>query len=120
MIPSMPRKWPVWLERWLERHQNPVSLLLHLVGIPLATLAVLLAAVQLYRWQWLLWWQSAALLAVGYGLQWIGHRIEGNDMGEVILIKRLLGKPYKAVSPRYGGGDPPVTGPGHALFKRPH
>ena len=33
-----------------------------------------------------------------YALQFIGHWIEGNDPGEVIIIKRILGKPYKAVS----------------------
>jgi len=29
----------------------------------------------------------------------MGHRIEGNDMGEMILFKRLMGKPYTAVAP---------------------
>ncbi len=72
--------------------------------------AVVLAGVQLARWQWSLWWRPAALLAGGYLLQWIGHRIEGNDMGELILIKRRLGRPYVAVAaPRTrrgsGGGS---------------
>jgi hypothetical protein len=43
------------------------------------------------------------LLVAGYLLQWIGHRIEGNDMGELILVRRWLGRPYVAVSPKYGG-----------------
>lgn len=37
----------------------------------------------------------------GYALQFVGHCIEGNDMGEWILVKRLLGRPYVAVSPRW-------------------
>ena len=43
---------------------------------------------------------------VGYVLQYAGHRLEGNDMGEVVLMKKLLGRPYVAVGPRYerGGG----------------
>ena len=41
------------------------------------------------------------LLVIGYALQYVGHRHEGNDMGEIVLLKRLLGRPYVAVSPRY-------------------
>lgn len=86
---------------WLQRHQSRVSFWLHVVGIPLTILAVLLAGVQLYHWRWDLWWRPALLLAIGYALQCVGHLYEGNDMGEVVLLKRLLGRPYVAVSPRY-------------------
>ena len=92
---------PFWLRNWLERHQHPVSRGLHYVGIPSAIAAVVVAGVQLYEWRWDLWWRPAALLGAGYFLQWLGHRIEGNDMGEIILFKRLFGRPYRAVSPRY-------------------
>ncbi len=94
---------PRWLSNWFERHQHPVSLALHLIGIPLTVAAVGLAVLQLWQWRWDLWWRPVAVLAVGYVLQWIGHRIEGNDMGELILVKKSLGRPYVAVSPRYGG-----------------
>jgi len=90
---------PAWLNNWLERHRHPGSLVLHLIGIPLTIAAVVLAGVQLAGWRWDLWWRPTLLLVVGYLLQWIGHRIEGNDMGEIILIKRALGKPYIAVAP---------------------
>lgn len=92
---------PAWLSRWFERHQHPVSLVLHAVGIPMTIAALMVAGLQLADWRWDLWWRPTLLLAIGYLLQWIGHAIEGNDMGEVILIKRRLGKPYVAVSPRY-------------------
>ncbi|MBU0616957.1 MAG: DUF962 domain-containing protein [Planctomycetes bacterium] len=92
---------PVWLANWLERHQSRLSFCLHMVGIPLAILAIVLAGVQLYRWRWDLWWRPVLLLVVGYALQYVGHRHEGNDMGEIVLLKRLLGRPYDAVSPRY-------------------
>src|SRR5688572_27265558 len=92
---------PAWLANWLERHQNPVSFWLHMVGIPLTIAAVALAGIQLAAWRWDLWWRPAALLFIGYFLQWLGHVIEGNDMGEVILVKKLLGQSYVAVSPRY-------------------
>jgi uncharacterized membrane protein YGL010W len=97
---------PGWLSNWLERHQSPISFWLHVVGIPLTIMAVILAIWQLYLVQtdstyWGLWWRPALLLVLGYVLQYIGHVYEGNDMGEVVLIKKWLGKPYVAVSPRY-------------------
>jgi hypothetical protein len=103
MIHAVSNSWPSWLRNWLERHQCPLSRRLHYVGIPLAVAAVAVALAQLWLWRWDLWWRPAVLLVVGYLLQYIGHRVEGNDMGEVILVKRLLGKPYQAVSPRYAG-----------------
>jgi hypothetical protein len=101
IIRPMAETRPAWLQNWFERHQHPVSRWLHYVGIPLAVAALVLALVQLIGWRWGLWWRPAALLFLGYLLQFIGHRIEGNDVGEVILIKRLLGRPYCAISPRY-------------------
>lgn len=95
-----------WLRRWLDRHQHPVSLGLHAVGIPMTIAFIPLAIVQLVEGRWDLWWRPAALLAGGYLLQWIGHRIEGNEMGEVILVKKWLGKPFVAVSPRYEARGP--------------
>ncbi len=96
---------PRWLVNWLERHRHPASLVLHAVGIPLTLAAVFVAAWQLAHWRWDLWYRPVVLLMAGYALQWIGHVIEGNDMGEVIVIKRWLGRPYVAVSPRYRDQD---------------
>lgn len=98
---AAPRAKPRWLARWLERHQHPVSFWLHMIGIPLTVAALVVALVQLKLDRWDLWWRPVVLLVVGYALQWLGHRFEGNDLGEMILIKRLLGRPYTAVSPRY-------------------
>jgi len=92
-------RMPGWLGNWLERHQHPASRALHAVGIPLTIAAVVLAGIQFSRWQWPLWWRPVLLLGAGYLLQWAGHRIEGNDMGEVVLIKRWLGRPYVAIAP---------------------
>ncbi|MDX2199921.1 MAG: Mpo1-like protein [Phycisphaerae bacterium] len=95
------RDQPAWLANWLERHQTPLSFWLHVVGIPLTILAVVLAGYQLWLWRWDLWWRPTLLLFVGYLLQWLGHWHEGNDMGEVILVKKLLGQPYVAVAPQF-------------------
>ena len=85
---------PRWLRRWLERHQHPVSFALHVVGIPMTVVAVAVLLLGEFAW-------AAVLFVTGYGLQLVGHCIEGNDMGEWILVKRLLGRPYVAVSPRW-------------------
>ena len=34
-------------------------------------------------------------------LQWIGHKVEGNDVGEFIPVKKLLGLPYIAIAPQF-------------------
>jgi uncharacterized membrane protein YGL010W len=91
---------------WKVRHQHPTSLVLHAVGIPLTLFAAVLAIVQLTDARWDLWWRPTGLLVAGYLLQWLGHVIEGNTMGEVILIKKLQGKPYTAVAPRYHNNSP--------------
>jgi len=90
-----------WLARYLDRHQHPGSRALHALGVPCTLAALVLAGLQLICWRWDLWWRPAALLVIGYLLQWIGHRIEGNDMGEIIILKKWLGRPYVAISPRY-------------------
>lgn len=92
---------PGWLSNWFERHRNPTSLVLHAIGIPMTIAFIPLALWQLSEGRWDLWWRPTLLLVGGYLLQWIGHIIEGNDMGEVIVVKKLLGKHYVAISPRY-------------------
>ena len=84
---------------WLERHRHPASLVLHAIGIPLLVAGLLLGAWQLWHGMWPLWWRPVALIVASYVLQWAGHMTEGNDMGEVVLIKRLLGRPYTAIAP---------------------
>ncbi len=85
---------------WRQRHRHPASIALHVVAIPMLVVAGGLIVVQLFDGAWNLWWRPVALVLVSYVLQGIGHAIEGNDMGEVILIKKWLGKPYVAVGPQ--------------------
>ena len=98
----------IWARYW-TRHRHPVNRLLHIVGVPLLVLVGLLIVVQLVQGRWDLWWRPVLLLAVSYLLQWVGHRIEGNDMGEAVLVKKWLGRPYVAVAPdaRTPAADPP-------------
>lgn len=88
-----------WARYW-SRHRHPLNRALHMIGVPLLVAACVLAVVQLVQGRWDLWWRPAILLVVSYLLQWVGHRIEGNDMGEAVFIKKRLGLPYVAVAPQ--------------------
>jgi hypothetical protein len=83
------------LRNWLERHQDPFNFWIHLVGIPLAVAGVVLWFIP----GWWLW--GIIAFALGYALQYVGHRVEGNDVGEWAAIKRLLGMPYVSIAPRF-------------------
>ena len=80
------------LENWFRRHRHPVSLVLHAIGIPMTLAALVLMVVQLCQCRWDLWWRPMGLLVGGYVLQYLGHVIEGSPMGELMLIRRLLGR----------------------------
>lgn len=90
-----------FLQNWPVRHQHPVSRVLHAIGIPLTILALPLIGWQLYHADWGHWWRPVVLLVVGFGVQYIGHKIEGNTMGELIGIRKALGLPYVEVAPQY-------------------
>jgi hypothetical protein len=93
------------LEGWRLRHQLPVNFWLHMAGIPMAMTGLVLLL--LLPWYAPLpWYWAAGLFVVGYFLQWVGHRLEGNDVGEWAAIKRLLGLPYVGISPRWNPDDP--------------
>jgi hypothetical protein len=79
---------------WLKRHRHPFNFWIHMIGIPLAVTGVVLLFFQ--EWAW-----GIGALVGGYLLQYIGHLVEGNDVGEWAAIKRLLGLPYVSISPRW-------------------
>jgi hypothetical protein len=78
---------------WLIRHQNPFNFWIHMLGIPLAFVGLL--SLFFIPWYW-----GVGAITSGYLLQWIGHRVEGNDVGELIPVKRLLGLPVVAIAPQ--------------------
>jgi hypothetical protein len=89
-FPILRRIW----RNWRTRHQDPRNFAIHMLGIPLAVAGVFLLLFT--DWYW-----GVAAIVVGYILQWIGHRWEGNDVGEWAAIKQLLGLPTVAISPRF-------------------
>src|SRR5262249_11145668 len=89
-ISSFPRRA---IANWRERHQLPFNFWLHMLGIPLAMAGLVLLFFEP-------WWGFGGFV-VGFLLQFIGHRAEGNDLGEWAGIKRLFGLPCVAISPRW-------------------
>ena len=81
------------LTNWRARHQHPLNFGIHLIGIPLTLVGLVLLFV--LEWYW-----GVGLFVLGYALQFIGHWVEGNDVGELIPIKRALGLKVIAVVPR--------------------
>ena len=85
---------PPFISNYIARHQHPANQLLHLIGLPVTF------GLPVY---WLIegaWGWALGAFVIGYAMQFLGHAIEGNDAGETILVKKLLGKPYVAVVPR--------------------
>jgi hypothetical protein len=67
---------------YCQRHRHPVNALLHIVGVP----AVFFGLYQLFRGQV---YTALALIAGGYVLQYFGHQAQGNEVGEVTLLKNI-------------------------------
>jgi len=88
------------VNNWRERHRHPFNFAIHLIGIPVAVAGVLLLLLQPLV-AVLPWYGCLGLIFVGYLLQYVGHRVEGNDVGEWAAVKRALGLPYVAIAPRW-------------------
>jgi hypothetical protein len=73
-----------YLRAYMSNHRDNRNRVLHLIGVPLAPWG---AIVLLILGQW--WWAVGAFFG-GYFLQWIGHKAEGNVMGDLVLAKQLL------------------------------
>src|SRR5438046_3099443 len=89
-VSPTPRAKP--FKNWLERHQHPFNFWIHMLGIPQAVTGLVVLIVRFDAWYW-----GVIGLVFGYALQWLGHTVEGNDVGEWAGIKRLLGLPYVGV-----------------------
>lgn len=90
-----PLRYILW--KWRQRHRHPLNFALHLVGIPMTVAGVIV----LFALPWDEWYWGAGLFVLGYLLQYAGHCIEGNDVGEWAAIKRLLGLPCVPIAPQY-------------------
>jgi hypothetical protein len=67
---------------YCQRHAHPVNAILHIFGVP----AVFIGLYDLVTGKIL---RAVVLIFVGYLFQYLGHRAQGNEVGEVTLIKHL-------------------------------
>lgn len=70
---------------YIQRHRHPVNASLHIVGVPMAFYG-------LFKFAGGKTGIGLALLIGGYIFQWLGHRAQGNEVGEVTLIKSIWRK----------------------------
>jgi len=94
-----------FLINYVQRHTHPLNRLLHLLGVPLTFVVTVVLVVRGDPW----WW-SVTSFVTGFALQFLGHAIEGNDSGEAVVIKKLLGLPYREFAPGRGPGQGSAEG----------
>jgi uncharacterized membrane protein YGL010W len=95
------------VSNWIERHRDPVSFALHIVGIPPTILGVLLVPVWLFGLSLSVFLVALGSFVGGYLVQFLGHALEGTDPGEVIFFKKKLGWSYVDIAPaRRSRGEP--------------
>src|SRR5690348_2228284 len=80
------------VQDWVERHRDPRSLVLHLIGIPVSVLGLLLVPAYLALLSWRLFFFSAALFVGGYLLQFLGHLLEWTEPGELAALRRRFAR----------------------------
>ena len=65
-----------------QRHCHPINAILHLAGVPMAFYGM-------YRLVTGFGLEGLCELVGGYFLQYVGHKVQGNEVGEVTLIKHI-------------------------------
>ncbi len=71
------------LERWLSRHTTTPNRILHALGIPVAVLGVIAFFL-------VVWWLALIGVLLGYIMQAAGHLLEGTEVGEVMLLRKIF------------------------------
>ncbi|MDZ4832907.1 MAG: Mpo1-like protein [Candidatus Melainabacteria bacterium] len=72
-----------FVKDYIGRHSHPVNAALHIVGVPAAFTGffLLFSGKDVGR--------GALLVFVGYLFQFLGHQAQGNEVGEVTLMKNV-------------------------------
>lgn len=78
---------------YCKRHAHPVNAVLHLIGVP----AVFYGIYKLFSGAPVL---GVELIVFGYFFQYLGHKAQGNEVGEVTLIKSII----RRISKKTGDG----------------
>jgi hypothetical protein len=67
---------------YIERHKHPTNALLHIIGVPAVFVGLYELLIGHFK-------NGIMLIFIGYFLQYLGHRAQGNEVGEVTLIKNI-------------------------------
>lgn len=72
-----------FVKDYIGRHSHPVNAALHIVGVPAAFAGFFLFFTGKD------FGRGALLIFVGYLMQFLGHQAQGNEVGEVTLMKNV-------------------------------
>ena len=78
------------VQNWIERHRDPKSFSLHLIGIPPTILGLIFIPIYLFLVSIPIFLLALCLFSGGYLLQFLGHALDGTEPGEWTLIKKKL------------------------------
>lgn len=81
---------------WVERHQDPRSFFLHLLGIPSTILGVLLIPIYVILMSITIFGTALLLFLGGFGLQFLGHALDGSEPGEIKALRQWMGRHRQA------------------------
>lgn len=73
---------------WIERHRDPRSFALHILGIPWTILGVLLMPIYVLLMSFTLFLVALALFVGGFFLQFLGHALDRTEPGEIKALRR--------------------------------
>jgi uncharacterized membrane protein YGL010W len=80
------------VQDWMDRHRDPRSFVLHLIGIPPVIVAVLLFPVYTFLLSLPVFLLSVSLFIGGYLVQFLGHAFDGTEPGEWVALKRFAAR----------------------------
>jgi uncharacterized membrane protein YGL010W len=97
-----------WVAQYELSHRHPVNRACHTFGIPLIASSVLGAVPALFVP--VLWWPVGAAFGIGWGLQFLGHAVEGKPpeflrdwrflfVGLRWWLRKVGGRPMPAAEP---------------------
>jgi uncharacterized membrane protein YGL010W len=75
----------LFLIDYCQRHAHPINAILHIIGVPAAFTGIYFICIGQID-------KGLALLTLGYFFQYLGHEAQGNEVGEITLIKKIMQK----------------------------
>jgi len=75
----------LFLIDYCQRHAHPINAILHIIGVPAAFIGLFFVCIGQID-------KGLALLTLGYFFQYLGHEAQGNEVGEITLIKKIMHK----------------------------